>query len=104
MENSNYLSLKQFQRTTGISDKALVALLSNNHLPAILEEGKLMINMQDISTEHLIEASKTAQKHTLEPYRQLFIDRFAELLQESLDDLLTVALEEIPSGSSSTSS
>jgi hypothetical protein len=69
-----------------------------------LENGELQIDLGSTSTDALIAASLDIHEHDLEPYRQLFVSRFAELIYDSLDELIDAALVSIPSGGKDSSS
>lgn len=82
------VTLAEFQRLTGISHSALGWLLMNNKLICSVDGEKgLMIDIESAQTRLLIEAIASKQDEALAAEESYYVERFARLIAQNLDDI-----------------
>lgn len=87
------VSLKEFKDLSGLSDRALVNLLTENSISIEYspEEG-ILIDIESTNIDHLIKATIKRQKEILSSRKKLYIESFASLIAEHMESMVDEAL------------
>lgn len=89
----DFLTVREFQDRTGLSDRALLALLDQNTLPVRIDPKRgLLIDLSAVQLDQLVAATAGAREHGLAEGEQLFTERLSRVLYESLDEIVSEAL------------
>ncbi len=83
------ITLKEFQKHIEISDSALIWLLKENKIPCQTNDNKgLVIDIDRVDTKALIEGIATIKKSYLESEEDVLVEKFARIIDESLQEFL----------------
>ena len=96
MKHTGDISLKEFQRVTGISDRALVWLLHHNSLPLSVSEKGITVQGDKLEIDRIIDAIVAKREGVRNNEKALLVERAASTICSKLDELLAEAISELP--------
>jgi len=87
------VTLRQFQNHSGISDRALVWLLSHNKLPCqVKEQNQLMVDIDAVEVRDLVHAIATQSEKIGHKRRNVIAERLANIVSKHLDGIIDEVL------------
>ena len=91
-----YLSLRQFQHITGISDAALGCLLRESLVPCSLsKEGHLQINADAVEIKKLMASITAAKQAAFAAYEDIAIEKLASIISRNMEGIIDQVLTEL---------
>lgn len=91
----SYVSLREFQEVTGISDRAMLEILKRNQLSCQLdEEHGIMVELESADAEQLIEVVVTSERDRFTADKGLIRERFRTIIVERLNEIIDDVVEQ----------
>ncbi|MDC0357522.1 hypothetical protein OAO01_01805 [Oligoflexia bacterium] len=91
-----FISLAEFQQLAGISDRALIILLSSNMLSCEYNPEKgVMVDVDACEVQQLVCAVGSRQKELFPNRKKILVEQFAKIISNSLDCVLNEAIASI---------
>lgn len=87
------VSLEEFQRLVGISDKALVWLLTNKLLhckPS--SDGGLTVDLEAVDTHALREAILARRDEIIDQRKEVIVERLGNVVRDELNSIVNEAI------------
>lgn len=96
MTNDQFITIAEFQKLTGVSDRALIEILARNLVELrVNPETGLQLNISSCDLNTLIQSNIPTQIEDILSNRRLLLENVAEIIDEHLDDILNEALQKI---------
>ncbi|MCO6432192.1 MAG: hypothetical protein J5J00_15145 [Deltaproteobacteria bacterium] len=90
--------LLDFKRLSGLSDGAIVWLLSSGKLPCTLgKQGELLIDCDDLNVKAIISAISKRNARTLDQHFALVEERFSAVMGEQMEELIELVIQRLHS-------
>lgn len=87
------ITVLEFKKLSGLSDRALVTLLTANRLPCSVDPSLgLMIDIDAVHSGTILQGTITPSIDTLESDRQVIRERFSRIIADNLDSITDEAL------------
>lgn len=86
------ISLIDFQRLSGLSDRALMHLLKSTQLKCSTEQGQILIDIEQLSVKKLVEAVSHKSAQLLLKDQNYLSERIASTLTTKLESIFDQAL------------
>ena len=91
--SSRYVNLQEFQRLSGLSDKALLHLLKHNQLRCEVRDGScLVIDIESTETKALQESILQRQHETLNSHQDLISERLGTIVRDEMQSIVDEAI------------
>lgn len=98
---SRLVSLQEFQKLTGLSDKALVYLLKQNLLRcSVSDQSLLMVDLESVEIQHLQAAILERHGEVLNLNSTVISETLGTIVRDHLDVIVNEALGRFLSGRS----
>lgn len=87
------LRISEFQRLSGLSDRALAWLVVNNRLPCQADPKQgIMVDVESVEIGTLVSAIAARKEELLKERHSFLAERFANIIGKSLEEILDEAL------------
>ncbi len=87
------VSLEEFQKLVGISDKALVWLLTHNMVQCQTSpERGLTVDLESVDTNALREAILTRRDEIVEQRKEIIVERLGNVVRDELTSIVNEAI------------
>ena len=93
------IKIRDFQRLSGLSDSAVLTLLSGNDLKCeIDDEGFIKIDAESIEVRQLIEAALNHQQEELAKEHGVIVEKVARVIGEQFGAIVEEAVAQVRQG------
>ena len=89
------LSLEEFQRTSGLSDAAMLWLLRHKSEYCSMVDGQLSIEAGSVDLQALIASMAARERSLFDEQARLIVERFARIISNHLDSVFAKAAAEL---------
>ena len=86
------INLQDFQKLSGLSDKAMLWLLINGKLPISLDSNTITIDPSGLDMRSLIQSIAVRVQERFSSHQALIEERLESLIAEKLEDLVEEAI------------